>query len=123
MTNKELKDRTQKFAIDVIKLTEELPKTRSSDVLGKQLLRSACAVGANYRAACRAQSYTHFISKLGIVEEEADESLYWFELIIKSGIAKEDRLNKLMKEANELTAIFTAGRKTSRKNKEMKKNL
>lgn len=120
MDNKQLKDRTQKFALNVIKFVNELPKTREGDILGKQLIRSGCAVGANYRSACRAQSYSHFISKISIVEEEADESLYWLELILKSGMVKGERINILLKESNELTAIFTVTRKTSILNKKNK---
>lgn len=116
MTSKELKDRTQKFSLEVIKFVEKLPKTRSADVLGKQLLRSACSVGANYRAALRAQSHTHFISKIGTVEEESDESLFWLELLNLAGIGCKNDADVLMKEANELTAIFTATRKTARYN-------
>jgi four helix bundle protein len=123
MTSKELKERTQKFALEIIKFIDSLPKTKSGDVLGKQLLRSACSVGANYRSACRAQSYSHFISKLNIVEEEADESLYWLELIKKSDISKEANINVLMKEADELTAIFTSARKTASFNKFKNKSI
>jgi len=117
MTNKELKDRTQKFALDVIRFIETFPRTKAGDVLGKQLLRAACSVGANYRAACRAQSHTHFISKIGIVEEEADECLFWLELVQKSGMKNGDTVANLIKESNELTAIFTSSRKTARNNK------
>lgn len=113
MTSKELKESTQKFAIEIIEFTESFPKTKAGDILGKQLLRSACSVGANYRSACRAQSYSHFISKLNIVEEESDESLYWLELIKKTKMSCGERIDSLMKEADELTAIFTAARKTS----------
>ena len=117
MTNKELKDRTQKFALDVIRFIETVPRTKAGDVLGKQLLRAACSVGSNYRAACRAQSHTHFISKIGIVEEEADECLFWLELVQKSGMKNGDTVANLIKESNELTAIFTSSRKTARNNK------
>ena len=117
MTNKELKDRTQKFALDVIRFIETFPRTKAGDVLGKQLLRAACSVGANYRAACRVQSHTHFISKIGIVEEEADECLFWLELVQKSGMKNGDTVANLIKESNELTAIFTSSRKTARNNK------
>jgi four helix bundle protein len=123
MTSKELKERTQKFALAIIKFIDLLPKTKSGDVLCKQLLRSACSVGANYRSACRAQSYSHFISKLNIVEEEADESLYWLELLKKSDISKEANINLLIKEADELTAIFTSARKTASFNKFKNKSI
>lgn len=116
MTSKELKDRTKEFAFRIIKLIELFPKTRSADVIGKQLLRSACSVGANYRSACRAPSFAHFISKINIVEEEADESLYWLELSLKATLSSEENTSPLIQEANELTAIFTATRKTAKAN-------
>jgi four helix bundle protein len=97
-----------------MRLVESLPPVKSSDVLGKQLLRSATSVGANYRAACRARSKADFISKIAVVEEEADESLYWLELLDESGLAKKDDLSPLLKEADELTAIFTAAAKTAK---------
>lgn len=117
MDSSELKKRTQEFALDIIEFVDKLPNTKTAGILGSQLTRSACSVGANYRSACRAQSYAHFISKLGIVEEESDESLYWLELIQKSKIAKDINFDQLLKEADELTAIFTASRKTSKFNK------
>ncbi len=85
MQKEELKFRTKQFAIRVIKLVEALPKNKIGHVLGKQLLRSATSVAANYRAACRARSKADFISKVAIVEEEPDESLFWLELIAESG--------------------------------------
>jgi four helix bundle protein len=114
MDKDELKKRTKKFALDTIKLVENFPKTKTGDVIGKQLLRSATSVGANYRAACRARSQADFISKLGIVEEEADESLFWLELVVESGLVSKDKTAALMNEADELTAIFTASRKTAK---------
>ena len=116
MDTKELKDRTKDFACRIIRFVETFSKTRSSDIIGKQLIRSACYVGANYRSACRAQSYTHFISKIGTVEEEADESLYWLEITLKSGLSTEECITPLIREANELTAIFTATRRTAKSN-------
>jgi len=113
--SEELRKRTRKFALDVMKLVEGFPKTRAGDVIGKQMLRSATSVGANYRSACRAQSHAHFISKMNIALEEADESLYWLELAIESGLAKRDIIEDLLREANELTAIFAASIKTARK--------
>jgi len=117
MTTEELKARTKKFALRVIKLYQSLPKSKDADVLGYQLLRSGTSVRANYRAACRARSQADFISKITVVEEEADESAYWIELLIESGIIKRESVQDLLKEANELTAIFTASGKTARKNK------
>ncbi len=117
MTSEELKLRTKQFALRAIKLVESLPKNQSSYVLGRQLLRSGTSVGANYRSACRARSQADFISKITVVEEEADESAYRLELITESGLMKKDLIEDVLKEANELTAIFTASGKTARKNK------
>jgi four helix bundle protein len=113
----ELKARTRQFALRIIHLVESMPRGRTIDVLGRQLLRSATSVGANYRAACRARSRADFISKITVAEEEADESLYWLELISESNIIRADRLAGLIKEADELTAILTAAGKTARRNK------
>ena len=86
MNQEEMKQRTKLFALGIIQLVESLPKERTAEVLGRQLLRSGTSVGSNYRSACRAKSIADFISKMGIVEEEADESLYWMELLIEAGI-------------------------------------
>ena len=115
MDSKELKERTKNFAIRVIKLVEKFPKTNSGFVIGKQLLKSATSIGANYRSACRAQSQAHFISKISVVEEEADETLYWLELAVEAGLVEQEQITNLIKEANELTAIFTSSRKTARR--------
>jgi len=117
MNSEELKLRTKKFALEVIRFTESMPRARAADVLAKQLTRSATSIGANYRAACRARSKADFVSKITIVEEEADESLYWLELIADSQLVRSESLSSLMKEANELTAIFTSSGKTARWNK------
>jgi len=117
MRTEELKLRTKQFALRVIKLVETLPKNKIGDVLGKQILRSATSVAANYRAACRARSKADFISKIAIVEEEADESLFWLELIAESGLMNTERFKDLTKEADELTAIFTATGKTAKQNR------
>ncbi len=114
--NTDLKKRTKDFALRVIKLVESLPNTRTSDVLGKQLLRSGTSVGANYRAACRARSAAEFQAKMGIVEEEADESCFWIELLADSKQVKDARVAELLKEAGELTAIAVTSIKTSRLN-------
>src|SRR5258706_10891372 len=103
----DLRLRTKKFALRVIKLVQSLPKNSEAQVLGKQLLRSGTAVGANYRAAGRSRSKAEFVAKLGIVVEEADESMYWIELLSDSGVVKAERLVDLQQEAKELTAIFT----------------
>lgn len=117
MDSEELKARTKKFALDIITVSELLPKNQIGFVVGKQILRSATSVGANYRAACRARSKADFISKITIVEGEADESLFWLELIQGSRLLSDDKLIPLMKEADELTAIFTAAGKTARSRK------
>lgn len=118
----ELKRRTQRFAIDVIKFVEDLPAGRSLNVLSNQLLRSSSSVGANYRSACKGKSTADFINKIVIVEEEADESIYWLELMEESGLIKSETIIPLKKEANELTAIFTAIGKTAKANQKNSKN-
>jgi four helix bundle protein len=117
----ELKRRTQKFAVDVIKFIEELPRKHSLDVLSKQLLRSSTSIGANYRSACRGKSTADFINKIIIVEEEADESIYWLELIEQSALTNSNSISSLKKEANELTAIFTAIGKTAKEKQRINK--
>ncbi|ODS33874.1 MAG: hypothetical protein SCARUB_00945 [Candidatus Scalindua rubra] len=109
-----MKHRTKQFALRVIRLVESLPKRQTADVLGKQLLRSGTSVGANYRAACRAKSTADFVYKMGIVEEETDESLYWMELLVEAGIMESKKLESLIKEANELLAITVASIKTAK---------
>jgi len=109
-----LKDRTKKFALRVIRLCESLPKGKTANVIGGQLLRCGTSVGANYRAACRARSPAEFIAKMGIVEEECDESLFWMELLIEAGKVPKDRLSDLMQEADELLAITVSSIKTTR---------
>jgi len=116
MTPEELKKRTEQFGLRCIKAVETLPNTRTADVLGRQLLRSATSVGANYRSACRAQSKRDFISKVAIAIEEADESLYWLEMIVEAGLLSEKRLADLMKEGNEIVAILTASSRTAKRN-------
>ncbi len=116
MTSDELKQRTKNFSIRVINLIRTLPNNKIGYVLGNQLLRSATSIGANYRAACRSRSKAEFISKIRVVEEESDESVYWIELIKESNLFNENRLSEILKEANELTAIFTSIGKTSKMN-------
>ena len=110
----ELKKRTKQFGLQVIKLIESLPSSKAANVIGNQLLRSGTSVGANYRAACRARSKPDFISKAGISIEEADESLYWMEMLVEAGIMPKEKLTALMKEADEIVAILTASVKTAR---------
>jgi four helix bundle protein len=109
----ELQDRTKRFALRVLLLIDRLPNTIGGRVLANQLARSATSVGANYRAACRARSRAEFASKLGIVAEEADESLYWLELIRDGNFLPEKKIASLVTEADELTAIFTSGRRSA----------
>ena len=105
MEPKDLKQRTKKFALRIIRLVESLPRGKITDVIGKQLLRSGTSVGANYRSACRAKSTADFISKMGTVEEEADESIYWMELLIESGLISKDEVGELLDEADQIVAI------------------
>ena len=107
MIEDDLKKRTKRFALRVLKLVAALPRTIAGRTIGNQLARSGTSVPANYRAACRARSKAEFISKLGIVEEEADESAFWLEMII------EGKLLKRQREANELVAIMTSSRKSA----------
>jgi four helix bundle protein len=109
----ELQQRTKDFALRVLNLIEHLPNTIGGRVLANQLARSATSVGANYRAACRARSRAEFASKLGTVAEEADESLYWLELIQVGDFVPKKRIASLVSEADELTAIFTSGRRSA----------
>lgn len=114
MNEQELKDRTKHFGLDVIKLVESLPRTQTARTIGNQLLRSGMSVGANYRAACRGKSKADFVAKAGISLEEADECLYWMELLQEAKIIPQDRLESLEHEADQLVAIFTASIKTAR---------
>jgi four helix bundle protein len=116
MKHQNLKDRTQQFALDVIRFVESLPTSEAGRILGRQLLRSATSVGANYRAVCRARSKSDFISKMGIVLEEADESAFWIELLIDANKTSGDYSAALLNEANELVAIATSSIKTARRN-------
>lgn len=117
MDQEELKQRSKAFAVRVVKMTEALPPTRVADIIARQVIRSATSVGANYRAACRARSHAEFIAKLGIVEEEADETLYWLEMLVETKLLPEARLTDLLREADELVAIFTASGRTARHNR------
>ena len=112
----DLKVRTKTFALNIIKLVKMLPDDRTGRVLGNQIIRSGTSVAANYRPACKARSKADFISKITIVEEEADETTLWLELLMESGTLNNDFINALHKEANELTAIFTSSGKTAKQN-------
>jgi len=115
MDSSKLKARTKAFAVEIIKLVSKLPETQIAGILGKQLTRCGTSVGANYRSSCRAKSRADFISKMGIVEEEADEAVYWMELLVESGLIKADSITELLKEADELIAIAVSSIKTARK--------
>ena len=113
MNESELKQRTKRFSLRVIKLVGALPKSIEGRAIGNQLMRSGTSVGANYRAACRGRSKTEFIARLGVVEEEADESAFWMEMIVESGMMEKKLVEPLLQEANELVAIMTASRKSA----------
>ena len=118
----ELKERTKQFAIRVVRLFRSLPKTEEARVVGKQALRSGTSVAANYRAVCRARSKAEFIAKIGVVVEEADETVFWLELLVETGIVAQARMDGLLTEANELLAMFAASQRTSKEqNDPMKK--
>ncbi len=117
MDKQELQHRTKQFALRIFKLVDALPRTSTGRAVGNQLVRSATSVGANYRAACRARSRAEFAAKLGTVLEEADESLYWLELIRDGELMSDSKISLLLKEANELTAILAAGRKSAASNR------
>jgi four helix bundle protein len=113
----EFKKRTKQFALRVMHLVDSLPDTTTGRHIGGQLLRAATSVGSNYRAACRGRSPAEFCSKLGIVEEEADESVYWMELLIEGRLITEHLLSNLLKEANEILAMVIASINTARRRK------
>jgi four helix bundle protein len=108
MNAQDLKDRTKKFALRVMHFVDALPDTPKGRAVASQLVRSGTSVAANYRAACRGRSPAEFISKIGVVEEEADETVLWLELIVEDKLLPEGKIAPLLKEANELTAIMAA---------------
>jgi len=114
MNPEEFKKRTKAFAVRIINLVDRLPNSRATNAIANQLVRSGVSVGANYRAACRAKSHADFISKLGTVEEESDETLYWMELLVESGKMKAAALSGLMREAGEILAMTVASINTAR---------
>ena len=113
----DLKQRTKLFALRGIAFVEDLPRKRTAEIIGRQLLRSVTSAGANYRSACRARSTADFISKMTIVEEEIDESIYWLELLVEGRVVEYKPAEPLMKEGNELLAIAIASIKTARRNR------
>ena len=120
MDKVELQKRTQLFAVNVIRFVESQSGGRALNILTNQLLRSSTSIGANYRSACKGKSTADFINKITIVEEEADESIYWFDLMLESGLVTSDLILPLKREATELTAIFTAIGKTAKENQKLK---
>ena len=116
----ELKLRTKKFALRIIRLFRSLPRTEEARILGKQLLRSGTSVGANYRATCRSRSSAEFIARIGVVVEEIDETVYWLELLVESNIVSQTRLSPLQIEAAELFRIFLASQLTAKSNRRSK---
>ncbi len=113
--SEQLKERTKQFAIRVVHLFRALPKSDEAKVIGRQLLRSGTSVAANYRAVCRSRSKAEFISKIGVVVEEADETVLWLELLVDIEIVAQDKMKSLLKEANELLAIFAASQSTAKR--------
>lgn len=114
MRPEELRDRTKTFALQIVRFFRSLPRDPDLQILGKQLLRSGTSIGANYRAACRGRSHAEFTAKIGVVVEEADETMYWLELIAETHAVNPRSLDPLLNEARELTAIFNAARQTAR---------
>lgn len=117
MNSDDFKRRTRNFALRIIKLVESLPNTPTARVIGNQLLRCGTSVGANYRAACRAKSNPDFIAKMGIVEEEADESIYWIEMLIDTNLVKANLVESLLDEADQIVSIVVSSINTARGNK------
>ena len=122
MKPEDLKERTKQFALRVLKLVAALPKSLAGRTIGGQLARAGTSVGANYRAACRARSKLEFIAKIGIVEEEADESAFWLELIIEAELLKAELVHPLLEEANELAKIMASSRKSASESLRAKPN-
>jgi len=118
-----LRDRTKQFALRVIRLYSSLPRDTASQVIGKQMLRSGTSVAANFREASRARSDAEFISKLGIVEQELDETALWFELLVESNMVAQTKLGSLMQEVDELLRIIVTAVKSTKKNSATKKLL
>ncbi len=114
MDKVQLQKRTKSFAVRIFKMVEKLPKSKGTEVIAYQIIKASSSVAANYRAVCRAKSKADFINKLKIVEEEADESLFWLEFIENLELMRKGLLKELIKEADELVSIFTAALKTSK---------
>ncbi len=116
MNTAELKERTKQFALRIMRLTDALPKSAKAQAIARQIVRSGTSVAANYRAACRARSRAEFVAKIGVVEEEADETALWLELIIADEILDLKKVQPLLTEANELVAIMAASHISARRN-------
>ena len=116
MTPQELKARTKKFAVAIVRFCRTIPRSEEGRVLGRQLLRAGTSIGANYRAVCRARSDAEFIAKLGTVIEESDETGYWLEVLVEAAVVLERMVKPLIQEADELTRIFVSSRETARRN-------
>jgi four helix bundle protein len=114
MTPEQMKVRTRAFALRIIRLAESLPNTPTANAIRNQMLRCGPSVGANYRAACRARSKADFTAKMGIVEEEDDESVFWIEMLIDTGIIKRNRVSDLLAEGDEILSIVVSSIKTSK---------
>jgi four helix bundle protein len=110
----DLRKRTKQFALEVIKFVEGIPQGKTAEILGRQFIRSGTSVGANYRAACRARSSADIVSKMGIVEDEADECIYWLEILVGSSLVSSNNAANLMKEADELLAITISSIRTAK---------
>ena len=110
MNSEDLKERTKRFALRILKLVAALPNTVQGRTIGGQLVRAGTAVGANYRATCRSRSKAEFVARIGVVEEEADESAYWMELIVEGELLKQEQVEPLLNEANELAKIMASSR-------------
>jgi len=113
--HRELKDRTKAFALRVIKMSDALPKTRAANVITNQILRSSTSMAANYWAVRRARSRAEFVAKLGVVVEEANETVFWLEMLADSGIVPANKIGKMLDEANRLMLIFSASRRTAKR--------
>jgi len=113
MNEPQMKDRTKQFALRIWKMADALPTSRSGNAIANQIVRSSTSVAANYRALCRSKSRADFINKTSIVEEEADESGFWLEMIVDAGLMSDARVKPLVQEANEITAMLVASRKTA----------
>ena len=123
MDEKELKERTKRFALETIKLVGQLPRTVVAQTIGRQFVRAGTSVGANYRSACRGRSRAEFAAKLGVVEEEAGESAFWMEVIIEAGLLERTLVQPLLDEAEEIVAIMVSSRKSLNRSDKIKSRV